>query len=149
MNASDEFKDCIKAELDKRAAEDELFAACYAKPNKSIDQCIDYIFQEVLKSGRHGFADDEIYSIAVHYFEEDDLGEIRATECDVIVNRHIELSDEEKEALRASARKQFEEDCLREMKARNKRVAEASRAAASTSAKEDKPQPKQLSLFDM
>ncbi len=149
MKATEEFKRVIKAELDKRAAEDDLFAACYAKPNKSIDQCIDFIFQEVEKSGCHGFADDEIYGMAVHYFEEDDLGEIKGASGSVVVNHHIDLSDEEKEALRESARKQFEAECLAEMKRRNKKIAEASKKAISEPAKEDKPQPQQLSLFDL
>ena len=148
MKATEEFKNCLKAELEKRAAEDELFAAAYKKPTKSLDQCIDYIFQEVEASGRNGFADAEVYGMAVHYYEEDNLGEIRATEGRVVINRHIELSDEEKEALRASARKQFEADCLREMKARNKQIAEASKKAAEKSAKSEEAQPKQLSLFD-
>lgn len=149
MKASEEFKRVIKAELDKRAAEDDLFAACYVKPNKNIDQCIDFIFQEVQKSGCHGFDDDEIYGMAVHYYEEDDLGEIKAIDGSVIVNHHIDLSDEEKEALRESARKRFEGDCLREMKARNKHIAETSRKAADKSAKSESEQPKQLSLFEL
>jgi len=149
MKATEEFKRVIKAELDKRAAEDDLFAACYAKPNKNIDQCIDFIFQEVEKSGCHGFDDEEIYGMAVHYYEEDDLGAIKGASGSVVVNHHIDLSDEEKEALRESARKRFEDECLSEMRKRNKRVAEASKAAASAPAKEEKKQPQQLSLFDL
>ena len=35
-------KNAIKAYLDKRAQEDTLFAASYAKENKNIDECFDY-----------------------------------------------------------------------------------------------------------
>lgn len=75
------FQDTIKAYLDKRAAEDSLFAVTYAKENKSIDECISYIMGEILKasvniqSGVKGcqMDDDEVYSVAVHYYDEDDI----------------------------------------------------------------------------
>lgn len=74
-------KDKIKAYLDKRAVEDSLFAVTYAKENKSIDECISYIMSEMLKvsiaiqSGVKGcqIDDDEVYSMAVHYYDEDDI----------------------------------------------------------------------------
>ena len=40
MKGSETFKKVIKAFLDKRAAEDELFAKDYAKPGKNIDDCL-------------------------------------------------------------------------------------------------------------
>ena len=43
MKGTETFKKVIKAYLDKRAAEDELFAKDYAKPNKNIDDCCDFI----------------------------------------------------------------------------------------------------------
>ena len=64
MKGSETFKKVIKAYLDKRAAEDELFAKDYAKPGKNIDDCCDFIISEVKKSGRNGFDDDEIYGMA-------------------------------------------------------------------------------------
>lgn len=74
-------KDKIKAYLDKRAKEDSLFAVTYAKENKNIDECISYIMGEMLKasvsiqSGVKGcqMDDDEVYSMAVHYYDEDDI----------------------------------------------------------------------------
>jgi len=54
MGATDQFKQTIKAYLDKRASEDELFANSYAKENKNIDECINYILSEVQKSGCNG-----------------------------------------------------------------------------------------------
>ena len=41
MKGTETFKKVIKAYLDKRAAEDELFAKDYAKTNKNIDDCCD------------------------------------------------------------------------------------------------------------
>ena len=66
MKASNHFKNTIKAYLDQRAETDVLFLLQYSKPEKNIDDCITYIFNEVKKSGCNGFADDEIYNMAVH-----------------------------------------------------------------------------------
>ncbi|WP_252190606.1 Cas9 inhibitor AcrIIA9 family protein [Segatella copri] len=54
MKGTETFKKVIKAYLDKRAAEDELFAKDYAKPGKNIDDCCDFIYlrgQEIRKTG--------------------------------------------------------------------------------------------------
>lgn len=42
-------KDAIKAYLDNLAKEDELFAKNYAKENKNIDECFEFIIGEVSK----------------------------------------------------------------------------------------------------
>ena len=148
MKATDEFKNVIKAYLDKRAAEDELFAVSYQKPQKNLDQCIDYIFQQVQKSRCNGFADDEIYSMAVHYYDEDDLGEIKATTGRVVVNHHIELSEEEKKAARERAIAKYEEDCIAEQKAKEERAAERAEKAAAEKAEREKNMPRQATIFD-
>ncbi|EFR35404.1 hypothetical protein HMPREF9294_0931 [Porphyromonas asaccharolytica PR426713P-I] len=54
---------------------DPLFAPNLQKPHKNIEECILYILSEVQKSGCNGFADEEIYSMAVHYYDEDDVEE--------------------------------------------------------------------------
>lgn len=104
----DYFKDTIKAYLDKRAENDALFAQSYSKTNKSLDECVNFIYQEVRASGRNGFCDDEIYSMAVHYYDEDNLGKITGANCKVVVNHSIELTDEEKEKARERAVAQYE-----------------------------------------
>lgn len=73
MKASDSFKQTIKDYLTVRANTDELFAKSFAKPGKSIDECCNYILNTVKASGCNGFEDDEIYGIAVHYYDEDNL----------------------------------------------------------------------------
>lgn len=54
---------------------DPLFAPNLQKPHKNIEECILYILSEVQRSGCNGFADEEIYSMAVHYYDEDDVEE--------------------------------------------------------------------------
>ena len=67
-------KDAIKAYLDARAVNDPLFAASYAKPNKNIDECFNYILNEARKRGSSVcMTDDEVFGLAVHYYDEDDI----------------------------------------------------------------------------
>lgn len=150
MKGSEEFKSVIKSYLDNRAAQDTLFALSYAKPNKSLDECVAYILGEVQKSGCNGFDDDEIYSMAMHYFDEDNIEVVKTpSNGRVVVNHHVELSEQEKQEAREAARKRFEDDCLAEMKNRNKRTAEQAKKAASVATKAEEEQPKQLSLFEL
>lgn len=77
-------------------------------PDKSIEKCVDYIFTQVKKSGCNGFTDNEIYGMAVHYYDEPNevLGDIKHLTPNVVVNHHVELTEEEKEQIRKKA---FEE----------------------------------------
>lgn len=74
-------------------------------PDKTLDGCIDYIFTTVQKSGCNGFTDDEIFGMAVHYFDEPNeaLGDIKHLIPNVVVNHHVELTEEEKEEAKQAA----------------------------------------------
>ena len=115
MKGTEHFKNTIKTYLDKRASEDELFAAIYAKPHKNIDDCINYILNEVHKSGCNGFADDEIYSMAVHYFDEDSISAGNTVSCHVVVNHTVELTAEEKEDARKEAMQRATNEAYRKI----------------------------------
>jgi hypothetical protein len=103
MKSTEHFKNTIKEYLDKRAAEDKLFAETYAKPHKNMDGCIIHILNEVQRSGCSGFADDEIYSMAVHYYDEDNIEVGTPPNCRITVNHTVELTAEEKEEARKEA----------------------------------------------
>lgn len=104
------FQDTIKAYLDQRAASDELFAKSYAKESKNIEECCNYIVSEVQKMKVNGMADDEVYSLAVHYYDEDDLGDIKANYSHVVVNHAINLSEEDIAKAKLEAMKRIEEE---------------------------------------
>ena len=74
MAKNDSFKQAIKAYLDKRAEEDSLFAPKYANEKKSIDECCSYIMGEARKRGNAiAISDEEVYGMAAHYYDEDDI----------------------------------------------------------------------------
>lgn len=112
MKGTENFKRTIQAYLEERAKVDELFAKSYAKPNKNIDDCITFILNEVQKSGCNGFEDDEIFGMAVHYYDEDNLSVGEKISCDVVVNHKVELSEEEKQELKEKARNDFYQEQL-------------------------------------
>ena len=95
MKGTEQFKEIIKCYLDKRAKEDELFRAKYETTERTIDDVVTYILNEVKQSGCCGFADEEIYSMAVHVIDEPALEIGKPINCDVVVNRHIDLTEEE------------------------------------------------------
>ena len=113
MNGTDQFTRTIAEYLNQRAMTDPLFAPNLMKPNKNIEECITYILSEVQKSGCNGFEDDEIYSMAVHYYDEDDLEVGNAIPCNVVVNHTIVLTDEEKSEARQQALAQYQAEELR------------------------------------
>ncbi len=75
MKGTEQFTRTIAEYLNGRAMTDPLFAPNLQKPHKNIEECILYILSEVQRSGCNGFADEEIYSMAVHYYDEDDVEE--------------------------------------------------------------------------
>lgn len=110
MKATEHFKQVIKSYLWQRAGQDPLFAPNLAKSNKSIDECVTYILNQVKKSGCNGFADDEIYSMAVHYYDEDNIEVGEPINSKVIVNHHVELTEQEIEQARQDAIKRVQEE---------------------------------------
>lgn len=106
------FEKTIKAYLDNVAQNDAAFAAKYDA--EDIEGCCSYIIAEVRKSGRQGFADAEIYGMAVHYFDEGLEAPEGAVKCDVVVNHTVELTEEEKARLREDAIKAYKEKVIRQ-----------------------------------
>jgi hypothetical protein len=96
FKGSNNFKNAIKKHLDDYAKKDKLFAKSYKKESKSLDECMHFIIKQVMKSGANGYPDEEIYQLARHYFDEDDIKiDKPITNVQVIVNQQLALSDEE------------------------------------------------------
>lgn len=118
MKATEHFKQTIKAYLDERAKNDELFAVSYAKENKNMDDCVTFILNQVKRSKCMGLTDEEVYSLAVHFFDEDDIEIGNSIACNVIVNHTVELTEEEKAQARQEAFKEYQAEQLRKMQKR-------------------------------
>ena len=116
MRGTKDFKATIQAYLEERAKTDELFAVSYAKPEKNIDDCITFILNEVKRSGCNGFNDDEIYSMAMHYYDEDNIKVGAKINCNVVVNHLVELTDEEKAEARQTAILRYQQEQIEAMK---------------------------------
>lgn len=118
MKATEHFKQTIKAYLDERAKNDELFAVSYAKENKNMDDCVTFILNQVKRSKCMGLTDEDVYSLAVHFFDEEDIEIGNPIACNVIVNHTVELTEEEKAQARQEALKEYQAEQLRKMQKR-------------------------------
>ena len=135
-----EFERVIQKYLEDRANEDDAFGLQYEKglaEGKTIAECCNYICEQVHDSGRQGFDDAEIYGMAVHFYDEDDIKPTgkKFAPGKVIVNHAIELSEEEKARLRKEAEESFKRQALQEIEEREKKKREARKAQAEAEAK--------------
>ncbi|MCE8949635.1 PcfK-like family protein [Bacteroides thetaiotaomicron] len=121
MKTTAHFKRTIQAYLEQRASEDKLFAVAYRKEGKNMNDCVTYILNTVKASGCNGFTDGEIYSMAVHYYDEDDIEVGKPLSCQVSVNHVVELTEEEKAEARKRAVEQYQQAELRKMQERTKK----------------------------
>jgi hypothetical protein len=140
MKGTEHFKKTIAEYLNQRAATDPLFAPNLAKEGKNIEDCITYILNQVKASGCNGFSDDEIYSMAVHYYDEDDTEVGKAIKCRVVVNHTIELTEKEKAEARQEAINKYQAELISKLQETKR-----SKTKESTDS-EQIPQP---SLFDV
>ena len=138
MKGTQAFQDTIRTYLDNMAKSDALFAIKYANPSKSMDDCVTYILNQVQKSGCNGFEDDEIFGMAVHFWEENEIEVGKPINCQVVVNHTVELTEEEKEQAR--------QDAI--AKLRDEEASKMRRTSQSKKATENRPQVVQRSLFD-
>ena len=136
METTEHFKNTIRAYLEQRATTDELFARTYAKPDKNIEDCCTYILNTVQQTGCNGFADEEIYSMAVHYYDEDNIEPGKPIDCRVIVNHTVQLTPEEKAQARQKAMEQAQQEAYNKLMQSHKKKN-----------KKQKVEPTQKSLF--
>lgn len=142
-------KERIKDYLDERASQDELFAKSYAKTNKNIDECYEYIVGEARKQCKDSdsicIPDDVVFGWAVHYYDEDDIKVDRSTESKES-KESKEMSDADKKKVLEEARKKAYQTNKMASNA-NKKSVEAKKKSAD--AKGSKPaRIQQLNLFD-
>lgn len=67
------FKRVIEAYINELASNDDQFAKRVNRADKNIDDCIIYVLNQVKNSGVCVFEGEEIFGIATHYYDEDDI----------------------------------------------------------------------------
>jgi len=108
MDATRAFKDTIQAYL----------------------RCVTYILNQVQESGCSGFEDDEIYGMAVHYYQEENIEVGKSVDyLHVAVNHVVELTDEEKAEARREAMAQYQRECYNRIANRKKPTAKREQTA--------------------
>lgn len=147
------FENAIKEYLDARAKEDVKFAEKYSNEKKSIEECCRFILSEMrkkAKSGMYGATDAEVFGLAVHYYDEEDIKVEKNVSAEVVINR--EMTEEEKQQLdrRKEAEKKaamIEEDKRRKEELR-KRTAEDKKHKEQERKKKEQEEEGLLFLFD-
>ena len=143
-------KERIKDYLDERASKDELFAKSYAKTNKSIDECYDYIVGEARKQCKDSdsvcIPDDVVYGWAVHYYDEDNINVGRGTESKESTESK-KISEEDKKKVLEEARKKAYKTNKMASNA-NKKASEAKKNLSDAN-KRKTVRIQQLALFDL
>lgn len=138
MKGTKAFQDTIAQYLMGRAENDPILAIKLANPSKTMEQCCQFIINQVKKSGCCGFTDEEIYNWALHFWDEPEVEVGDPINCQVVVNHVVELTDEEKAEARERAIKQLCE----EEKAKMRKISQPKKAST------ENPQVQTSSLFD-
>lgn len=138
-NGKNNFKECVRIYLEGMAEKDEHLAERMKMESKSLDECCAYIFGEVMKMQRTGLcvavSEEEVYGMAVHYYDEDDI-KVEKNTVRSVVSPQDHRTDEEK---------------LKDAKAAERRNSAPWIAKTEKKAKADKTATAmgmQLSLFD-
>lgn len=154
MKATKDFIEVIQSYLEGEAGKDEQFRIKWESSEKTAEQACNYIMSEVSKSKRNGWADAEIYGMAKHFIDEDELKD-PGTENGVrriVVNKSIDLSEEEKKRAKEEAKaaylKQLEIE-EKERIAKEKEKEEKKAAAKMEKAKKAAAQEASLFIGDL
>ena len=121
MKSSENFIEAIRNYLDSRAESDNLFAIRYADPSKSLSECCQYILNEVKRQGVSVLTNDEVYSLATHYWDGDCTAEEigKPINCKVVITKD-QLTEEDKAELKEQVMEQFKQEQLRELRSQSK-----------------------------
>ena len=130
---SERMKEHIKEYLDAYAEKNEGFFFDYQNPDKNIDECCDFICTQVQKMGAIGLDDDDVFGLAIHYYQETNPGEITkgvASRVNVVVNRQVQLTDEEIAQAKQKALDNITAKEMKRIQEKEKREKEKAKAEA-------------------
>lgn len=133
MKATELFIKRIEDYLKKEADADQEFAKrMQEQPEKTPEAVCNYILSEVSKTKQSGWADEEIYGMAKHFIDEAELkdpGEKANSVSRVVVDTHVDLTEEQKQEAMEKAQKNFERKLEDEHKRKEEEKRERERKA--------------------
>lgn len=146
---NEQFKSTIKNYLDTRASEDELFAKSYAKENKSLNECCQYILSEARKLGNEVCVSDEVvFGWAVHYYDEDNIKVNKMANVGVrVATNQPELTEEQKQQMLVEAQAEYKQRMIEKLIAEEKAKEHARVKERKEKAKQIEES--QMSIFDV
>src|SRR5690606_14054035 len=127
-------------QLELVASFNNKLAEAMTKENKNLDDCIKYIIMTVKESGINGFADEEIYDMAIEYYLKESVDLKGDINCQVVVNHMVQLTEEEK--------KKAKEDAMKALINQEKNRLSKPKQTAAAKPKSEQKQNVSLSLFD-
>ena len=122
MNATEFFKKRVGDFLQVLANTKEDFAPKQANEKKSLDECCNFIMNSVKQMNVAGLDDEDVYALAVEYYESDnpDPKLLKSVKCTVVSNQRSELTEEDKAALEQKAKDDYYAECLAKQREGNK-----------------------------
>lgn len=115
--------------MQRRIEQEPEFALKMANPNKSMEGAINFLCNEVKKSGLCVLTDETVEAILVHYWDEEDIKEVDNIGCNIVVSKP-ELSEVDKAELKEQAMEQYLEEQLREIRRQSSPKAQPKQTSA-------------------
>jgi hypothetical protein len=128
------------------------------KENKSLKECGQYILQEARKNGSHvAMTDEEVFGLAVHYYDEDDITVKQTSKADVKVAAAKDdkpLAEYRKEIDQTESKESVDIDKIVEERVKKKlaeikKNEQEEKEKRKANRKAKKPKVNQVSLFDL
>lgn len=133
MKATELFIKRIEDYLKQEADADLEFAKrMNEQPEKTPEAVCNYILSEVSKAKQSGWDDEEIYGMAKHFIDEAELkdpGSKANSVSRVVVDAHVDLTEEQKQEAMAKAQQSFEHKLEEEHKRKEEERRERERKA--------------------
>lgn len=102
--------------LQERILAEPALAIKLANPKKTLEGAVNYLCNEIKKSGLCVVDDQTVLSILLHFYDEDDIEDGGTPiNCNIVVSKP-ELSEEDKAELKEQAMEQYREEQLREIR---------------------------------
>jgi len=101
---SKKFEETVFDFLEAQAETDEILKMKMASAKKNIKDCCTYIINQVKESGQQGFTDDEVFGMAMHYYDENDIDVGSPVKCEIVINKDVQLTEEELAEARKTAK---------------------------------------------